>query len=82
MNGKKYMAAKFAATLRRQLFKHHLGLAPPQHCPPRPGEPYPTPEMRPVGTPHLDVFQTEEDRLVAVRFSFPWFRPMLVFSCR
>jgi phospholipase D1/2 len=70
MDGKKYMAAKFAATLRRQLWKHHLGLAPPQFCPPRSGEPYPSDDMRPVGTPNPDLTDTAEDRLVAVSIFF------------
>ena len=31
MNGQSYRAARFAATLRRQLFRKHLGLVPVQH---------------------------------------------------
>jgi phospholipase D1/2 len=46
MNGKKYQAARFAATFRRQLFKEHLGLIPPQ-------SPAPSSERRPTITPNM-----------------------------
>jgi phospholipase D1/2 len=32
MDGRPHMAARFATTLRRQLFREHLGLIPPQDC--------------------------------------------------
>jgi len=32
MNGRPYAAAKFAATLRRKLYREHLGLMEPQNC--------------------------------------------------
>ncbi|KAH8927543.1 phospholipase D/nuclease [Atractiella rhizophila] len=58
MNGEKYMASQFATTLRRQLMKYHLGLAPPQYCPPHEE---PSDAMHPVGTPQVYEFDTEED---------------------
>ena len=61
MNGEKYMAARFAATFRRQLFKQHLGLVPPQDCP----GPV-TSAMHSVGRVNEYEFGTEEDRVVAV----------------
>ncbi|GAA6062083.1 hypothetical protein JCM10212_006506 [Sporobolomyces blumeae] len=63
MDGKPYMAAHFAATLRRQLFKNHLGLTPPQFCPAVETEPV-TAAMRMVGIPHVDETESEEDRIV------------------
>lgn len=61
MNGQKYMAARFAATFRRQLFKQHLGLIPPQDCP----GPV-TSAMNAVGQPNEYAFGTPEDRVVEV----------------
>lgn len=61
MNGQKYMAARFAATFRRQLFKQHLGLVPPQDCP----GPV-TSAMRPVGSLNEYNFGSQEDRVVEV----------------
>lgn len=62
MNGQKFMATRFAATFRRQLFKQHLGLIPPQDCP------GPVDSAgRPVGRPNEYEFGTEEDRTVQVR---------------
>jgi len=57
------MAARFAATLRRQLYKNHLGLSPPQFCPAGDTEPV-TAAMRMVGTPHVDETESEEDKIV------------------
>ncbi|KAJ8656583.1 hypothetical protein O0I10_007660 [Lichtheimia ornata] len=58
MNGRYYEAAKFAATLRRQLWKEHLGLLPHE----------PADEvndaMLPLPVPQIDHTGTEEDRLV------------------
>lgn len=50
------MAGRFAATMRRQIFKQHLGLIPPQDCP----GPI-TPAMRAVGVPNEYAFHTPED---------------------
>ncbi|GAA5985829.1 hypothetical protein JCM5350_006905 [Sporobolomyces pararoseus] len=63
MDGKPYLAARFAATLRRELFKTHLGLAPPQFCPAGDVEPV-TRAMRMVGVPHVEETDSEADRLV------------------
>lgn len=62
MNGERYMATRFAATFRRQLFKQHLGLVPPQDCP----GPV-TSAMRAVGNVNEYEFGTEADRVVEVR---------------
>jgi len=59
MNGQKYMASRFATTLRRELFRQHLGLAPPQDCP---GPVYPA--MHSVGTPIEYDFGSREDQIV------------------
>jgi len=32
MDGQSYKASRFAATLRRKLWREHLGLIEPQHC--------------------------------------------------
>ncbi|GAA5875841.1 hypothetical protein JCM16303_004016 [Sporobolomyces ruberrimus] len=63
MDGKPYMAARFAATLRRDLYKSHIGLARPQFCPAGDTEPV-TRAMRMVGVPHDDETDSEEDKLV------------------
>jgi phospholipase D1/2 len=63
MNGVPYPVGRFAATLRRQLYKEHLGLIPPQDCDSR--RPTVTNEMRPAPFPPSDMTDTEEDRLVA-----------------
>ncbi|ORY72756.1 phospholipase D/nuclease [Leucosporidium creatinivorum] len=63
MNGEPYMASRFAATLRRRLWKEHLGLIEPQFCTSHTEEPV-TPAMKPVGVPHIDETASEEDRLV------------------
>jgi phospholipase D1/2 len=59
MNGQPWKATKFAATLRRHIFKKHLGLLPVQD--------YEKEEANylPVGVPNEYQFGTEEDRLVA-----------------
>ncbi|GAA5974034.1 hypothetical protein JCM11641_008224 [Rhodosporidiobolus odoratus] len=49
MNGRTFMASQFAASLRRRLYKDHLGLSSPQFCPPNVAEEPVTAEMRPVG---------------------------------
>ncbi|KAL8286802.1 hypothetical protein RQP46_004330 [Phenoliferia psychrophenolica] len=63
MNGAPYMATRFAATLRRQLWREHLGLITPQSCPHTGEEPV-TAAMTPVGQPQDDVTASEEDRKV------------------
>jgi hypothetical protein len=52
--------------LRRQLYRNHLGLIEPQHCPSEKPENV-TAGMRMVGIPPNDVTNTPEDQLVAVR---------------
>ncbi|ORE03496.1 phospholipase D/nuclease [Rhizopus microsporus var. microsporus] len=58
MNGEYYEASRFAATLRRNLWKEHLGLipdAPPDEV---------TDAMLPLPTPQIDTTDSEEDRQV------------------
>ncbi|KAE8366512.1 hypothetical protein BDV27DRAFT_91053 [Aspergillus caelatus] len=59
MNGKPWTASRFAASLRRQLFRKHLGLLPPQD--------YQRPDanFEPVGVPNDFDFDAPESRLVA-----------------
>ncbi|KAJ6550871.1 phospholipase D [Mycena vulgaris] len=63
MNGQPYEVARFAATLRRKLFREHLGLIPPQRSHKRNEEP--TSFMRPAPTPNEDETDCDEDGLVA-----------------
>ncbi|GAA5939858.1 hypothetical protein JCM3775_007130 [Rhodotorula graminis] len=63
LDGKPVMVSRFAATLRRQLYKDHLGLSAPEMCPPVGDEPV-TASMRPVGTLHDDATGSQEDELV------------------
>ncbi|KAL5521881.1 hypothetical protein ACEPAF_1725 [Sanghuangporus sanghuang] len=63
MDGKPYMAARFAATLRRYLFREHLGLIPPQNCESREAEV--TSHMRPAPVPTEYELGSEEDQAVA-----------------
>jgi len=63
MNGNPYHASRFAATLRRQLYKEHLGLIPPQPCDSR--NPEVTAAMRPAPILNQDEFGTHIDNLVA-----------------
>lgn len=66
MNGEPYKAARFAATLRRRLYRGHLGLIEPQHCPPDPSQSEPvTAAMRAIGVPPDDVTNSAEDQIVA-----------------
>jgi len=63
MNGRPYAAAKFAATLRRRLYREHLGLLEPQVCD---GETRNvTNFMRPAPHPIEDESHLEEDQAVA-----------------
>jgi phospholipase D1/2 len=58
MDGGRYTAAHFAATLRRQIFRKHLGLIPAQSL-------YTQDEnMLPVPVPNIYDFDSPEDRLV------------------
>ncbi|KAJ7127892.1 hypothetical protein C8R44DRAFT_100509 [Mycena epipterygia] len=63
MNGKPYKVARFAASLRRKIFREHLGLIEPQTSNKRNEEP--TSFMRPAPNPNEDEMGREEDRLVA-----------------
>ncbi|KAJ5098105.1 hypothetical protein N7532_005106 [Penicillium argentinense] len=59
MNGKPWTASRFASSLRRELFRKHLGLLPPQD--------YQRPEanFEPVGVPNNFDFDCPESRIVA-----------------
>jgi len=63
MNGQQYMATRFAATLRRKLFREHLGLIEPQNCSSR--TQVPTSFMRPAPIPNDNEIGTREDNAVA-----------------
>lgn len=58
MNGRPYRAAKFAATLRRQLFRKHLGLLKPQD------PDIPDQNSEPIGIPNAYDFGSREDQAV------------------
>src|SRR5262249_10013053 len=58
MDGRPYQASKFAASLRRQIFRKHLGLIRPQD-PANPNENY-----EPVGVPQRYNWGSREDMLV------------------
>ena len=58
MDGQPHRAAKFAATLRRQLFRKHLGLLKPQNME-RPDQNY-----APAGVPNAYDFGSSEDTIV------------------
>ncbi|KAK0566182.1 hypothetical protein OC844_000851 [Tilletia horrida] len=61
MDGKPYMASKFAASFRRHLFRQHLGLVQPQFCDERTGRTYPTDAMRPAPHPVPDPSESGHD---------------------
>ncbi|GAA6040745.1 hypothetical protein JCM8097_003276 [Rhodosporidiobolus ruineniae] len=63
MAGRPFMASRFAATLRRAIYKEHLGLSAPEFSPVRGEEPV-TAAMKPVEVPHVDETATTEDQLV------------------
>ncbi|KAH9830329.1 phospholipase D/nuclease [Rhodofomes roseus] len=63
MDGKPYMAARFAATFRRKLYREHLGLMPPQYC--RGKDEEVTSFMRPAPHPNDDETDEGEDKIVA-----------------
>ncbi|KAL8658980.1 MAG: hypothetical protein Q9202_007340 [Teloschistes flavicans] len=58
MDGRPWRATKFAATLRRQLFRKHLGLLRPQDME------RPNANFEPIGVPNAYDFGSEEDRMV------------------
>ncbi|KAI4271941.1 MAG: hypothetical protein LQ337_005643 [Flavoplaca oasis] len=58
MNGRPWRATKFAATLRRQLFRKHLGLLQAQDMQ------RPDANFEPIGVPNIYDFGSNEDRLV------------------
>ncbi|RCH99456.1 hypothetical protein CU097_013561 [Rhizopus azygosporus] len=58
MNNQPYEASRFAATLRRQLWKEHLGLIKEEEMD------FVTPAMLPLPVPHVDLTQTKEDHWV------------------
>ncbi|KAF8535067.1 hypothetical protein BDD12DRAFT_754061, partial [Trichophaea hybrida] len=58
MNGRHFTASHFAATLRRQIFRKHLGLIPTQNF-------HTVDEnMQPIPVPNIYDFDSPEDRLV------------------
>ncbi|KAI0703476.1 phospholipase D/nuclease [Cytidiella melzeri] len=63
MDGQKYMAARFAATLRRQLYKEHLGLIKPQLC--EGANEHVDSFMQPAPFVNQDQTGSKEDRAVA-----------------
>lgn len=63
MNGQPYQAGRFAASLRRKLYREHIGLLPPQHCKDR--QTVVTSFMRPAPVPNDDETAAEDDRAVA-----------------
>ena len=63
MDGRPYKASRFATTLRRQLFREHLGLIPPQDYD-DPVEPV-TSFMRCAPKPNEDQTRDPYDELVA-----------------
>lgn len=63
MDGKPYTASRFAASLRRELFRKHLGLLPAQN--PVTAASTMTANSEPVGVPNSFDPETPENRLVA-----------------
>jgi phospholipase D1/2 len=59
MDGRPYRASKFAASLRREIFRKHLGLLKPQDME-RPDQ-----NFEPIGVPNTYDWNSEEDRQVA-----------------
>ncbi|OAX84109.1 hypothetical protein ACJ72_01521 [Emergomyces africanus] len=59
MNGKPYLVSKFAATLRRQLCRKHLGLIPVQDYQ------RPTANSEPVGVPNVYDMNSPENQIVS-----------------
>ncbi|KAG8850840.1 hypothetical protein FRB96_009577 [Tulasnella sp. 330] len=63
MDGNRFLASRFAGTLRRKLFREHLGLIPPQNC--VTGEEPVTSFMHAPPIPAEDETHLQEDQLVA-----------------
>ncbi|KAJ3482521.1 hypothetical protein NLI96_g6930 [Meripilus lineatus] len=63
MDGQHFMVGRFATSLRRKLYREHLGLIPPQLCTGR--EEDVTSFMRPAPHPNDDEIGEYEDQLVA-----------------
>ncbi|KAH9168358.1 phospholipase D/nuclease [Lactarius sanguifluus] len=63
MDGRPYSAGRFAASLRRKLFRQHLGLIPPQNVTSR--REHVTSFMHPAPVPNDDETYLEEDARVA-----------------
>ncbi|KAF2005570.1 phospholipase D/nuclease, partial [Amniculicola lignicola CBS 123094] len=59
MDGRPWRAAKFAASLRRQIFRKHLGLLKPQVMD------HPDQNFEPIGVPNTYDWDSPEDRRVA-----------------
>lgn len=59
MNGRPHHASRFAASLRRQLFRKHLGLLPPQDME------RPDANFNPLPSPNSYDWGSKEDELVA-----------------
>ncbi|KAA8648190.1 putative phospholipase D (PLD) [Aspergillus tanneri] len=59
MNGKPWTASRFASSLRRQLFRKHLGLLPVQN------HQQPDANFEPAGVPNQFDFDAPESKLVA-----------------
>ncbi|KAK6381231.1 hypothetical protein LTS17_004287 [Exophiala oligosperma] len=59
MAGRPYTASRFAASLRRQLFRKHLGLVRPQDLH------RPDPNFDPVGVPNMYDWDSPEDNIVS-----------------
>lgn len=62
MDGRPYQASRFAATLRRKLYREHLGLIPPQI--PHKLAQHPEDFQKPAPTPNPDETQSEQDEQV------------------
>ena len=58
MHGRPYTASHFAGTLRRQIFRKHLGLIPAQNLAET------NENMQPIPVPNIYDFDSAEDRLV------------------
>ncbi|KAF8737923.1 hypothetical protein AX14_012197 [Amanita brunnescens Koide BX004] len=63
MGGKPYMVSSFATSLRRKLFREHLGLIPPQT--PDPKHQRVSSNMKPAPYPYDYDFGSKEDAMVA-----------------
>jgi len=63
MDGKRFMVSSFATTLRRKLFREHLGLIPPQS--PGPEDQKVASNMKPAPHPYDYDFGSKDDALVA-----------------